>query len=64
MDAPKLDEEPHYFDLIRDDMSDYFQEERMNSTFKEKMRECMVKWEDDDLPAALDASWESVVASW
>lgn len=60
------DEKPAYFDLIRDDMSDIFGEEHLSTQFKEKMRQCMVKWENEEdsgkMPAAMDGYWKSFVA--
>lgn len=50
-----------YYEMIRDDMSDYFGEERQSAEFKERMRQCMIKWEDDDLPEGMDAYWKGAV---
>lgn len=45
-------------------MSDFFGEERLSDAYKDKMRDCMLKWEDEenrDLPGAMDAFWKSAV---
>ena len=57
--ANEAEGEQHYYDLIRDDMSDYFGERHLTNEFKEKMRQCMNKWDDEELPEALDQFWYS-----
>ena len=54
--------EPTYFELINDDMFDYFDEDHYNASFKKAIRECLVKWEDDDFPEAIDAYWKEAIA--
>ena len=51
----------HFYNLIRDDMADYFEEERDTAEFQERMLECLTKWDDGELPTAMDALWRSTV---